>query len=534
MKHMVRTWIIAVGLACAWPLGLELAVGPAEAGHYNRAHTGPHGIAARFVAHAQQEEPTSPRRQAPITILQINDVYSTVPIDGLGGLARVATIKKQLMAAGRTPLLMMGGDFLSSSVASSVFRGEQMIEGLNAMGLDITAFGNHEFDFGVDLLLTRMKQSKWQWVNANLVDRTTGRLVGDTPPYVIREVNGLKLGVLGLCIVDEGMAKPELRQRLEMLDPIEMAAKYVPQMRQEGADIVVALTHLRIRQDMTLAERVPGIDVIVGGHEHYPITTMSGQTLISKAGMDARAVARIDIAKRPNGLVDRYYELIPVNNTVKDDPETAEVVNAWEARLSSTMNDPVGSTTVPLDAVDFRIRGGETNISNLVADAVRAEAKTDVALVNSGGIRGNRVYPAGVLRRRDVVAMHPFGNVICTVEMTGAKLVETLNIGVDRLPAADGGFPAVSGVTFRVKVSLPPGQRVSDVRVNGRPLDPAKSYTVAMPNYVLEGGDGYSNLADVLVLVNAEQGPLIVAAIEKFIGGREISPAIEGRITIEP
>ena len=189
MTRTMGTWLLAAGLAWAGPLALECAShGPAEAGHYTSA----------FVLHAQQEEPTSPRRQAPVTILQINDVYSTVPVDGLGGLARVATIKKALIAAGRTPLLMMGGDFLSSSVASSVFKGEQMIEGLNAMGLDVTAFGNHEFDFGVDLLLTRMKQSKWQWVNANLVDRQTGRLVGDTPPYIIKEVSGLKLELMAI------------------------------------------------------------------------------------------------------------------------------------------------------------------------------------------------------------------------------------------------------------------------------------------------------------------------------------------------
>lgn len=518
MTRSVGTWLLAIGLSIAGPLGLEFRSSAARP----------------FVAYAQREEPTSPRRQAAITILQINDVYSTVPIDGVGGLARVATIKKELIAAGRTPILMMGGDFLSSSVASSVFKGEQMIEALNAAGLDITAFGNHEFDFGVDLLLTRMKQSKWQWVNANLIDRQTGRLVGDTPPFVIREVNGLKLGVLGLCIIDEGMGTPDLRTRLQMLDPIEMAAKYVPEMRQAGADIIVALTHLRIRTDQALAERVPGIDVIVGGHEHYPLTVVSGQTLISKAGMDARAVARIDIARRPNGMVDRYYELIPVNSSVKDDPATLDVVDAWEARLSTEMNDPVGSTTEPLDAVDFRIRGGETNIADLVADAVRAEAKTDVALVNSGGIRGNRVYPAGVLRRRDLISIHPFGNTICTVEMSGAKLLETLNQGVSKLPAADGGFPAVSGLTFRVTVSNPPGERVSDVRVNGQPLDPRRSYTVALPSYVLEGGDGYTRLKDdVLVMVNAEQGPLIVTALEKYINGQEISPKADGRITIE-
>ena len=482
-----------------------------------------------------QEEPTSPRRFAPVTLLQINDVYSSTPIDGLGGLARVATIKKELIAAGRTPLLLMGGDFLSASVASSVFKGEQMIDGLNAMGLDITSFGNHEFDFGVDLLLTRMQQSKFTWVNANMVDRKTGRLVGDTPPYVIRTVNDVKVGFIGLCLSDEGMSTPDLKARLEMLDPVDVASKYVPQMKREGADIIVAVTHLRIRADQTLAERVPGIDVIIGGHEHYPIAVTTGQTFISKAGMDARAVARIDIARRPGGVVDRYYELIPVNDKIKDDPDTLAVINKWEARLGAEMGSRVGSTTEPLDAVDFRIRGMETNIADLVADAVRADAKTDVAIVNSGGIRGNRVYPAGPLLRRDIVTMHPFGNVICVVQMTGAKVLAMLNAAVGKLPAADGGFPAVSGLRFRVKVSEPVGQRVKDLTVNGAPIDLQKTYTVAMPNYVLDGGDGYRDVkTNAVVLVNAEQGTLMVTALERYLNGREVSPKIDGRIVVEP
>ena len=130
------------------------------------------------IARAQEEETSSPRRGAPITILQINDVYSTVPVDGVGGLARVATIKKQLAAAGAHPLLMLGGDFLSSSVASTVFKGAQMIAALNAAGLDVATLGNHEFDFGVETLLTRMAEAKFDWVVSNVVDRQTHAMVG--------------------------------------------------------------------------------------------------------------------------------------------------------------------------------------------------------------------------------------------------------------------------------------------------------------------------------------------------------------------
>src|SRR5689334_12190493 len=131
------------------------------------------------------EEPSAPRAQAPLTILQINDVYSTVPIDGRGGLARVAGLKQLLTKAGRTPLLVLAGDFLSPSVASSVFKGEQMVAALNAAGLDIATFGNHEFDFGLDVLRLRIKESRWTWLASNVTDRA-GRPLAGTVPYLVR------------------------------------------------------------------------------------------------------------------------------------------------------------------------------------------------------------------------------------------------------------------------------------------------------------------------------------------------------------
>ena len=131
------------------------------------------------------EEPSAPRARAPLTILQINDVYSTVPVDGIGGLARVASLKRQLAQAGRTPLLVIAGDFLSPSVASSVFKGEQMVAALNAAGLDLAMIGNHEFDFGIDVLRQRMKESRFEWIVSNVAD-TSGQPLSGTVPYLVR------------------------------------------------------------------------------------------------------------------------------------------------------------------------------------------------------------------------------------------------------------------------------------------------------------------------------------------------------------
>jgi 2',3'-cyclic-nucleotide 2'-phosphodiesterase (5'-nucleotidase family) len=175
----------------------------------------------------------------------------------------------------------------------------------------------------------------------------------------------------------------------------------------------------------------------------------------------------------------------------------------------------------------------ETALGNLIADAMRADVGADVGLTNAGGARGSRVYPAGPLTRRTLLSIHPFGNVLCKVAISGRVLLDALNSGVSKLPAGAGQFPQVSGVSMKVDVRGPPGNRVSDVRVNGEPLDPNRTYTVALPNYVLNGGDNYSMFVGQKVLIDAQSGDLVVTALEKYIAARrDVAPAIEGRITI--
>jgi 2',3'-cyclic-nucleotide 2'-phosphodiesterase (5'-nucleotidase family) len=171
-------------------------------------------------------------------------------------------------------------------------------------------------------------------------------------------------------------------------------------------------------------------------------------------------------------------------------------------------------------------------MGDFVADAIREDAGTDIALVNSGSIRGSRVYPAGPITRRMLVEIHPFGNVICKVAVPGRVVLESLNNGVSRLPSSAGQFPQVSGLTMVVDRKQPAGDRVRDVSVNGAPIDPNKTYTVAIPDFVIKGGDGYTMFANQRVLVGPEAGNLVVEALAKYVAARrEIAPQIDGRIT---
>ncbi len=483
--------------------------------------------------YAQQDDVGSPRAASPLTILQINDVYATAPVGDRGGLARVATLKRTLADAGRTPLLVIAGDFLSSSVESTVFKGEQMVAALNAAGLDMATLGNHEFDFGYDVLIRRMSEAKWQWVVSNVVDTGTGRPVGNAAPHIVRRFGALRVGFIGLCVIDEGVRRDKL-ERLRFINPIEAAEAQLAALKAQGVDVIVALTHLTFDLDRTLAEKFPEIDLIVGGHEHYPIAATVNRTLISKAGSDAKNVARIDIGRRAGGgPVERFYELIPITPATPDDQATAAVVASYASRLGDALKAAIGTTRAPLDGVSQRLRTSETNLGNLVADAVRANAASDIAIVNSGGIRGDRIYGAGPLLRRDLVEMHPFGNVICKLAVAGRVILDALEFGASRLPAAAGQFPQVSGLTMEIDRASAPGNRVRNVRVGGRGLDSSAMYTLAIPDYLLNGGDGYTMFGSQQVLIGPESGDSIATALEAYVAGRrEVNPSIEGRITV--
>jgi len=294
------------------------------------------------------------------------------------------------------------------------------------------------------------------------------------------------------------------------------------------------VTHLAIADDQRLVDRFPEIDLIVGGHEHFPITVTQNRTLISKAGSDARFVARIDVNRQPNGRVDRFFELIPMTSAVADDPATASVAASYEAKLGKELEAVVGSTRVPLDGESIHIRARETNLGDFVADAMRADAGADITIINGGSIRGDKVYAAGPLTRRTLIEIHPFGNVVCKLAMTGQAILDTLNIAVSQLPAAAGQFPQISGMTMTIDPRGPPEDRVHDVRINGQPLNPARTYSVATPDFLLTGGDNYSLFPKQRVLVGPETGGLIVAALEKYVAARkDISPEVDGRIRIQ-
>jgi 5'-nucleotidase len=481
-----------------------------------------------------------------ITLLQVNDVYQFMPVDRgtSGGLARVSTLRKQIMKDSPNTLFLFSGDTISPSVeslapvdpnapAGDKLKGRQMIDAWNQIGLDYAALGNHEFDFGPDVLLQRMKESKFQWLAANVVDKS-GKSFGGMPPFVVREVGGVRLGFFGILLPDT-MTTSTPGPNVQILNSCETAKRIVPQMRAAGAQVIVAITHLSMREDKELAHCVPEIDIIIGGHEHTLLQSLAGHTPIFKMTADARQLGRYDLTidAATGKLQSVDWKVIPVNDQVADDPEFAAVKEKYKGLLAS-YSEMIGRTKVPLDAGSEASRTGETNVGDFIADSFRQAMAADVALINGGSIRADTIFEPGPLSKHDVLAMLPFGTEVVKIEVTGATLRRALENGVSQSgPGAEPGrFPQVSGLRFSFETSSPPGSRVKKITINGQPIDDKKTYTLATNVYLIGGGDGYDMFKGARQLTKPGESQIDADILRKAIAAAAdgIAPQTDGRI----
>ncbi len=469
-----------------------------------------------------------------VTLLQVNDVYQFTPVDhgNRGGLARLLTLKKEIQSQSRHTLFLLAGDTISPSVESITHKGAQMIDAWNFLGLDYATFGNHEFDFGPEVLLQRMKESKFKWIAANVIDNTTGKPFGDAMPFVIREFDGVKVGIFGLVLPDtKTTSRPG--ENVDFLNVCETAKKMVSELKGRGVKTVVALTHLSMSEDKEVA-KCADIDVIIGGHEHSLLESASGGTPIFKMGADARELGQIDLnISRKSGAVDSIdWRVVRITREVKNDPSFATINNKYGS-LIKELSRVVGRTSVKLDARSAISRKQETNVGNFIADAFRAATASEVALINGGMIRADEMFDRGILTVRNVLSILPFKNKVVKLELSGALLREALEHGVARSAedAEPGRFPQVSGLRFSFDARRPAGQRIVSLTINGKPLDLKKKYTVATSDYVAGGGDGYSMLKDARRLISPERARFDSDLVKAAIAARKvIAPKVDGRI----
>ncbi|HEY8195707.1 MAG TPA: bifunctional metallophosphatase/5'-nucleotidase [Gemmatimonadales bacterium] len=452
----------------------------------------------------------------PVRFLLVNDVYSADTLgDGRGGLARVATVRNRLANNGPV-LFVLAGDFLSPSVLTKYYGGQQMVAAFNAAKLDYATLGNHEFDLEIDTLIARIEASKFKWISSNCT-RAGGAPLPNVLPWDTLHISGHKVGLFALTL--QGNYPPAVR----CTDPDSAAQRAVETLTAKGADLIVGITHQPIQADRDLLAREPRIDLLLGGHEHVAQdSTVSGRHVVKA---DANAVSAQFVTLWGGKANWRQATgLVPINATLPPDTGVARVVAEWTDSLQARLGPEriVGRTSMPIDPSTSLSRRRESMVGDLVSDAMRAGTGADVALLNSGTLRLDDVIQPGPVSNHQLEALFPFADQtrVITFPVTGAGLRRILEHGVSSGVFGTGGFLQISGLSFTFDPSKPSGRRVVGElrRPSGRTLAAEDSIRVALGVYsACEGGDGFSVPEAQPACANRASAPRAVDLLIEYI-----------------
>jgi len=470
-----------------------------------------------------------------LKIVHFNDLDRMEEGDGKGGVARLAGVVDAIRAANPHVLVTNGGDSISPSLLSGFDKGAHMIDLFNQVGIDAMVLGNHEFDFGPEVAEERIAEARFPMLSNNAIE-PDGTLVDGVTESMMIDVGDHKVGVFGLTTVSTAVKSSP--GAVTFADAVKTAEAMAAQLREAGADLVIALAHTDRREDNELIRAAP-VDLVLSGDDHDLRLEYDGRMGLVESGSQAEFVTVVtvtmDTVEGRSGPTFSWEPSFEMINTASIDPQAklAEAVQAYAATLSAELDVELGTTEVELDSRRTTVRAQETALANLIADAIREAVGADVALTNGGGIRADRVYePGTVLTRRDIQSELPFGNKTILIEVSGADLRAALENGVSAVEDGGGRFPHVSGLTFSYDASKPAGERVVEVAVGGAPLDEAAMLKLATNDFMGKGGDGYAVFADKPRIIDANAGSLMARQVMEHIAtAGTIAPAVEGRIT---
>jgi 5'-nucleotidase/UDP-sugar diphosphatase len=457
----------------------------------------------------------------------------------LGGVAYSAW-RADALRKGRPTILLAAGDMMQGNNWANFFQGRPVIEVMNAMGFDAMALGNHEFDFGQGVLKERISEARFPVLCANVEG------IAGIKPYTIKEVNGVRIAIIGVVTQDAPVTThPKNVVGLTFSAPFTAAEKYVKELRHK-VDIVLVLSHMGLNQDMLLASRVKGIDVIVGGHTHSKLVNYMriNSTVVVQAWEHGLALGVLDLAVKDGKIANVKSHLEEINPAkMKKQPAVDAIVEKYEKQIDAVMDQPVGEAEVDLDGKNVRLR--ETNLGNFVADIIREKAGADGAIINGGGIRTS--ISKGIVRVKDVYSVLPFDNYIVAIRLTGRRIREALEHGVSGVEDEEGRFPQISGLAFAYSKSARKGSRVKTIMIGGKPVEPDGVYTIATNDFIAVGGDGYKVFGEAVKsskdyrvaggaikgenLVYSDAGKWVRDIVIDYLKEKKrVSPAVDGRI----
>lgn len=472
-----------------------------------------------------------------VVILYMNDIHgrlesfkpqdSDVPV---GGLVKLATLVEDIIGKKASNVIILNaGDSLHGTNIVNLFEGKPMVEALEAIGVNAMAVGNHEFNYGRTVLLERAEEANFTFLSANTIEADSRRAL--FPGAVILPVGEKRIGIFGLTPFDTPtVTHPKNVEGLEFLDPIAVSSWMVPYLRnQEKVDLVIGLTHIGYDDDRLLASRVPGIDIIVGGHSHTKLDKPEavGGTIIVQSGEHAEALGSLEVSYEDGKVTDYVGALILCGPEIAEDSRVGKIIGTYNKELEAKLSEVIGEAATVLDGERANVRTRETNLGNLVTDVMRAAGSADIALTNGGGLRAS--INAGPVTVGDVFNVLPFDNTLVVLEVPGADIKAALERSVSAYPDQLGAFLHVSGLSFEFDPEKISGERVVSVSVDNKPLDEKKVYTVATNDFIAAGGDGYDMFKDAKVIFSS--GEMLRDVFARHIKAQgKVSPGVEGRI----
>ncbi|MFA1559912.1 bifunctional UDP-sugar hydrolase/5'-nucleotidase UshA [Aliivibrio fischeri] len=477
-----------------------------------------------------------------ITVLHTNDNHGRFWQNKYGeyGMAARKTliddIRAEVQAEGGSVLLLSGGDINTGVPESDLQDAEPDFKGMNKIGYDAIALGNHEFDNPLDVLQKQIDWAKFPMLSANIYDKKTGERMYQA--YEIFEKQGIKIAVVGLTTEDTAkIGNPEYIGSLEFRDPKLEAKKVIAELNEtEKPDLIFAVTHMGHYENGERGINAPGdvalarsldmgeLDMIVGGHSQEPVC-MEGPNLIKKnfkpgdeckpdqqngtwivqAHEWGKYVGKADFEFRNGELEMVSYDLIPVNlkkkvkidgkkqrvfieDEIEQDAELLAFLKPFQEKGQGQLNVKIASTNGKLEGDRNVVRFEQTNLGRLIATSHMVRAKADFAVMNSGGVRDS--IEAGDVTYKDVLTVQPFGNIVTYADMTGKEVLDYLNV-VATKPVDSGAYAQFAGIKMTVE-----NGKVSNVFIGGKQLRLDKTYRFTVPSYNAAGGDGYPKISD--------------------------------------
>lgn len=468
-----------------------------------------------------------------LTILHTNDTHARVKEGDGMGFAKIYTLIQQSRKENPNTLVLDAGDTFHGQTIATLNKGESIANIMNAIGYDAMTPGNHDFNYGTERLTELDGIANFPILAANVKKADGTDLL---TPYIIKEIAGLKVGIFGLA-TPETIFKthPDNVKGLTFTDPAKAAAEMTALLLDQ-TDMIICLAHLGMDTASTdtstkVANEVKGVDLIIDGHSHTVLEQgqVVGDTLIVSTGEYDKNLGKVEVTVTDGKVTAMKAALISKDKVtdVAADEAIVKTIEGIEAEQAVILDEVVGKTEVDLEGAREKVRKGETNLGNLITDAMVSLTGADCALTNGGGIRAS--ITAGDITKGEIIQVLPFGNYIVTKNVPGADIKAALEHGTSAYPELLGGFPHVSGIQYVIDTGRPAGDRVVDITVNGKPLDLNAEYTLATNDFMAAGGDNYTMFADNAIL-NEYSG--LDEAVITYVKAKEtIAPKAEGRIT---